>query len=185
MTAAIPKKRTYRTLCPVTPCRSGMLATTAGGLPGAVSRWSPDFESSNCMHRSSADDALKNINHHCSEKVPVALPPWRGSQSWNHFSMSSWLGLSFTPFRVEMQQERRGARGKRGHECCRTSGRCRGPHLAYANAVGREECDGRHRPVDSAAGCIRRSPSRSSTPCRKARTSQVERAGNLLKAATP
>ena len=77
MTAAIPKKRTYRTLCPVTPCRSGMLATTAGGLPGAVSRWSPDFESSNCMHRSSADDAPKHVNQHCSEMVPVDLPPCR------------------------------------------------------------------------------------------------------------
>src|SRR5215467_1285534 len=28
-----------------------MLATTAGGSPGGVSRWLPDLESSNCMHR--------------------------------------------------------------------------------------------------------------------------------------
>lgn len=38
-------------IMPVTPCRSGILAVTAGGFSDTVLRWSPDFESSNWMHR--------------------------------------------------------------------------------------------------------------------------------------
>src|SRR5712692_4721403 len=75
-TPAIPKKSTYRTLCPVTPCRSGMLATTAGGWSGFVSRWSPDFESSNCIHPFPSTICPMTTNQYCSQMVPPPQRQW-------------------------------------------------------------------------------------------------------------
>jgi len=95
-TAAIPKKSTYRTLCPVTPCLSGILATTAGDLFGPASKWSPDSESSNCMHPSSADDRHRYANGHCPEIVPTPGKRWQPAQA----------GLSGPPY-PEQQSCRR------------------------------------------------------------------------------